>query len=336
MIINHCPSTLAKGFESYSPSALKNLFFGKKVSHILDFDAPEIREVFKKNTQNISLSGYQFKQSLRLGKNKLRLTQEGESGQYILKPIPSNPAFEFAEEIPANEHLTMQIAKQIYEINTAESALIFFKNGKPAYLTKRFDFEEKGKKIRQEDFATLLGKSKQKNGDSYKNEGSYEDLAQTLKKYVGAYLPELEKLFALILFNYLFNNGDAHLKNFSLQASKQGDFILSPSYDLLNTRLHLPNDTVFALEDGLFEDYQESESFENLGFPAYDDFYEFALKIELKEKRFRKILDKYRTKNSKVIEFIESSFLGEEAKKLYENYYLDRLKALNNSFSGRI
>jgi serine/threonine-protein kinase HipA len=29
--------------------------------------------------------------------------------------------------MPANEHLTMQIARQVYGIETAENALIFFK-----------------------------------------------------------------------------------------------------------------------------------------------------------------------------------------------------------------
>jgi serine/threonine-protein kinase HipA len=41
--------------------------------------------------------------------------------------------------MPANEHLTMQIARQVYGIETAENALIFFKNGAQAYITRRFD-----------------------------------------------------------------------------------------------------------------------------------------------------------------------------------------------------
>lgn len=37
-----------------------------------------------------------------------------------------------------------------------------------------------------------------------------------MKKYVSAYLIEIEKYFRVIVLNYLFSNGDAHLKNFSL------------------------------------------------------------------------------------------------------------------------
>jgi serine/threonine-protein kinase HipA len=41
--------------------------------------------------------------------------------------------------MPANEHLTMQIARQVFGIETAENALIFFQNGEQAYITKRFE-----------------------------------------------------------------------------------------------------------------------------------------------------------------------------------------------------
>ena len=35
--IHVCPGTLAPGFDTYSPSCLRKVFEGKKVSHILDF-----------------------------------------------------------------------------------------------------------------------------------------------------------------------------------------------------------------------------------------------------------------------------------------------------------
>jgi serine/threonine-protein kinase HipA len=42
-----------------------------------------------------------------------------------LKPIPRD--LKKVDQVPANEHLTMQIAKQVYGLNTAENALIFLK-----------------------------------------------------------------------------------------------------------------------------------------------------------------------------------------------------------------
>ncbi|SMD43881.1 hypothetical protein SAMN00777080_2494 [Aquiflexum balticum DSM 16537] len=86
----------------------------------------------------------------------------------------------------------------------------------------------------------------------------------------------------------------------------------------------------------LFADDYDTESFKVLGFYAYDDFYEFGLKIDMLENRIRTILDKYRSKNKQVIVLTPSSFLTEPIKELYINHYLDRLKMLNNSFSIRI
>ncbi len=338
--IKYCPSTLSKGYETYSPLAIRKMFYGKKVNHILDFDAPEmneeVAEKFRQNSKTISLSGAQFKQSLLLVKNKLRLTQPGESGQYILKPIPFRSPFGKAEELPANEHLTLQIAKQAYQINTAECALIFFKNGEPAYITKRFDRKIDGSKIAQEDFASITETSKQKDGEHYRSTGSYLDIADIMKKYVAAYPVEIEKYFERILFNYLFSNGDAHLKNFSLQQTGNNDYLLSPAYDLVDTSIHIPTDTFFALEDCLFKNDFETESYQTFGYYSYDDFHAFGLMMGMMETRVNKILQKYRTEHKLTIELIEHSFLSGPVKQLYRDHYLDRLKMLNNSFSKKI
>ena len=344
--LKYCPCTLAEGFNTYSPSALRNMFFGKKVSHILDLDPPdiseEVAEKFRQNSKTISISGTQFKQSLVLEKNKLRLTQQGERGQYILKPIPIRPPFGRAEELPANEHLTMQIAKQVFNINTAECALIFFRNGEPAFITRRFDYNDDGAspdkvgvKVAQEDFASLSGFARGKDGEDYKNQGSYEDIARIMKKYTTAYLVEVEKFFERVLFNYLFSNGDAHLKNFSLSQTPGGDYILSPAYDLINTRVHIPSDSFFALRDGLFSADYSTESFKAPGFHAFDDFYEFGRKVGIMDSRITKILGKYRTESKEASDLIRSSFLTAEIKELYKSHYVDRLQMLNHSFSKR-
>jgi len=52
-----------------------------------------------------------------LEKNKLRLTNAGEQGSYILKPVPRD--IMKVNQVPANEHLTMQIAKQVYGKETS-------------------------------------------------------------------------------------------------------------------------------------------------------------------------------------------------------------------------
>jgi len=328
--INNCPGTLAPGFKTYSATCLKNLFMGKKVNHILPYsytqNDEEDTEKFLESRSRISISGIREKVSMILIKNKLRLTEKGEQGTYILKPIPRD--LKKYTQVPANEHLTMQIAKQVYGIKIAENALIFFKNGEPAYITKRFDIKPDGTKLGKEDFASLAGKTKDTAGPDFKYEYSYEEAGQLLKRYVPAYKVEIINYFKLIVFNYLFSNGDAHLKNFSLLETSSGDYILSPAYDLVNTRIHV-DDSDFALKKGLFADDFKSEYYKKTNHPCKSDFVEFAKRIEIPEKDIEFLLKPFLMEQEKVEQLTNRSFLDDKCKKSYLLNYKSRRKWLN-------
>lgn len=316
--LKYCPGTLVEGFSTYSPACLRNLFNGKKVNHVLTYEQPQqseqVAEQFMENRKRISISGVQEKLSFLLDKKVLRLTKEGEQGTYILKPIPRD--LKKVDQVPANEHLTMQIAKQVFGIMTAENALIFFKNGVPAYITKRFDVKEDKSKWGKEDFATLAGKTNDNAGPNFKYEYSYEEAGLLIQKYVPAWRVEIEKYFSLVVFNFLFSNGDAHLKNFSLLETSKGDYLLSPAYDLVNTRLHV-EDTDFALNKGLFADNFKSEQYKKNGHPSKSDFSEFAKRIGVMDSRVEKLISPYLEKQSFVEKLIRHSFLSDANKKAY-------------------
>lgn len=328
--LKYCPGTLAAGFNSYSPGCIHSLFDGKKVSHVLPYDPPQqneaIAELFMENRKRISISGVQEKLSLRLEKNRLRLTVEGELGTYILKPIPRD--LKKVDQVPANEHLTMQIARQAYRIPTAENALIFFKDGTPAYITKRFDVKKGGEKWGKEDFATLAGKTKDSAGPDFKYEYSYEEVGLLIQQYIAAWRVEIEKFFSLVVFNYLFSNGDAHLKNFSLLESVRGDYLLSPAYDLINTKLHV-DDTDFALDKGLFTDGFKSTAYRKNNHPSKADFEEFARRIGVTESRIDKLLAPFMEKNTLVETLINHSFLNEPNKRSCSLMYNTKRNYLN-------
>lgn len=156
--IEVCPGTLSPGFDKYSPACIKRLFDGINVSHILDFTYDE-NDFFFDSINHISISGVQEKMSAIIIDKKIQVTPQGSHGRYIIKPAPNYKYLRYRDQIPANEHLTMQIAKQVFKINTAENGIVFFKDGKPAYITKRFDYDKFGDKVPQEDFASLAGKT---------------------------------------------------------------------------------------------------------------------------------------------------------------------------------
>jgi serine/threonine-protein kinase HipA len=132
--IKYCPCTLQEGHNSYSPTG-RMLLFGsrtKAVSHILPFGPPgknaTLTREYNEKRKELSISGYQEKYSLRLDNKKLQLT--ASKGTHILKPIPVE-RLALVEDMPANEHVTMQIARQVFNIKTATAAIIFFEDGTP-------------------------------------------------------------------------------------------------------------------------------------------------------------------------------------------------------------
>jgi serine/threonine-protein kinase HipA len=218
--------------------------------------------------------------------------------------------------VPANEHLTMQLARQVYKINTAENGLIFFKDGSPAYITRRFDIKPGGGKFCKEDFATFAGKTKDTTGPDFKYEYSYQEMGTLMQTFAPARRVEVEKFFALVVFNFLFSNGDAHLKNFALLESANGDHILSPAYDLVNMRIH-EDDSDFALSKGLFADKLQSAAFAKSHHPGQEDFLELARRIRVNETRAKKILELFLTRQENVEALTSRSFLNEETKRAY-------------------
>jgi len=320
--IKNCPGTLSIGFDTYSKTCLNRVFDGHKVNHILPYESPASNmatdELYLENRKRISISGVQEKFSVLLEKNKLRLIQEGEQGTYILKPIPS--VAKNADQMPANEHLTMQIARQVFGIETAENALIFFKDGTPAYITKRFDVKADGSKLAQDDFASLAGRTPQTHGEHYKYLGNYFEIFELLKKHLVTYKIEAPKLYKVILFNYLFSNGDAHFKNFSLLETPMGDYRLSPAYDLLNSRIHI-EDKDFALDDGLLPKNLSQGK-------VREQFYKLAELAELKESQVTAMFALLTSQQDKVTELIQASYLNDHTKRNYLQAYQARLKRI--------
>jgi serine/threonine-protein kinase HipA len=224
----------------------------------------------------------------------------------------------------------MQIARQVYGIETAENALIFFKNGAPAYITKRFDVKEDSSlptgqagKRAQDDFASLAGRTPQTHGAHYKYLGNYLELFELMKTHLPAYKPEAPKLFKLLIFNYLFSNGDAHFKNFSLLETPMGDYRLSPAYDLLNSRIHI-DDKDFALDDGLLPRNLTQGK-------VSQQFFILAELAGLSEKQVNDTFESLTSGTEKVEAFIASSFLDESTKRNYWQAYQTRVKKLTRS-----
>ncbi len=324
MRLNKCPGCLEVGYESYCNKCRNKLFNGSKINHNLSFTRPEFNKIKIEDSGKMSISGIQIKHSLRIENGELKLTER--NGQYILKPIPSGH-FENLNQVPANEHLTMQIASQVYNINVAGNGIVFFADDEMAYITRRFDIKKDGNKFLQEDFAQIAGRTEETHGRHYKYDFSYEEIAALLKKHVSAYKIEIEKYFKIIIFNYLFSNGDSHLKNFSLYKNdKYGDYLLTPFYDLLNTSLHVPGESDTALE--LFKDGFQTEAYKTGSKLTKPDFAEFAKRVGINNIRFETIYNDMISKTDAVKDFILKSFFNNQMKEKYLLSYQNKFERL--------
>ena len=310
--------------EGYSRRARRRLSDGRKLSPRLSITRADIPRIRAETAARMSISGVQDKVSLRLERGHLVVAATG--GEYILKPIPGTRLPELHDDLPANEHLTMQLAEQVFGIRTAANGLVRLADDELAYFTRRFDRTRDGARIPQEDFCQLMGRTPDSHGTNYKYDSSYEELGHTLRRFCAAYLVEVEELMRRMLFCYAIGNGDAHLKNFSVQRQPAGDYLLSPAYDLVASSLHLPDETRLALD--LLADDQIPHGVETHGYETGRDLLDLARRMGMLPQRAAAMLQRVLTSREPVLDLIDRSFLTDAAKRSYKTLFLDRMRAL--------
>lgn len=321
-----CSGCYTEVKEGYCLACRKKLFDKAKVPAFLPLEAPQAANLssYQEHSKRLSISGVQLKYSLRLEVNELKMVDK--NGQYILKPVPPSKQLLHTDSLPENEHLTMQIAGQIFGIGTAPNALIHFKEGHPAYLVRRFDVRTDGSRYMQEDFAQLTSRTRYTHGETFKYDGNYEEIGLLIKRFVPAAVPALEKFFQLVLFNYVFSNGDAHLKNFSLIRNDSGQYQLAPAYDLVCTVIHTPHESDTAL--GLYPGDQESAFYSTYGFYGRDNFMELARRLGIVETRAARMIGQFSSQKRAALDLVHRSFLPEELKAQYAAAMEEKLKRL--------
>ncbi len=320
-----CRATLKSiDHEGFCPAGRRALSGGQgKVPHRLPFTRAEVMQVRGEKVRELSISGVQDKISLRLERGRFQAVTHG--GDFLLKPIPSGISLRRVEAVPANEHVTMRLAGQVFGIPVPACALVELADGEPAYLVRRFDRDADGRKRLQEDFCQLSNRSQKTHGRNYKYDSSQEETGKILREFCPAYVAQREDLFRRHVFNYVFSNGDAHFKNFSLQESPFGDHLLSPAYDLLCTGLHLPDESRCALD--MFED-TETGFFQQNGFYGRPDFLLLAERFGIAPEVAGEIVDAFHQQRSAVEALVRRSFLPQDLQQEYLDRMEDRLLAL--------
>jgi serine/threonine-protein kinase HipA len=276
-------------------------FFGTAVPPLLDFDNEQMQELAKEIVlRSVTITGVQPKLSLTIEKTpgdpkRSRFTIAGLWGDYLLKP-PTEPFL----HLPENEDVTMHLS-ELFGIATALHSLIRLQSGELAYITKRFD-RINGGKLAVEDMCQL---TETLTNDKYRS--SMEKVGKCIAKY--STRPGLDNInfFETALFSFLTGNADMHLKNFSLLTTQENDIILSPAYDMVCTKIALPDDkdemglTINAIKRKLKK----------------SDFDSLANNLKIPEKAITNSYGRFAGKLDEAYQLIGISFLPEQLKDIY-------------------
>lgn len=305
----YCYHDLKEGQTDFHPACAKKIF-GTTIVPELPYTKENIsglaEEVVHSQT---TITGVQPKLSLDIEASEKknepkRFTIVGLWGRYILKPQT-----DMYPSLPELEDLTMHLA-EIAKIKTVPHSLIRFADGELCYITRRIDRDEQGSKFPMEDMCQLAERLTE-----YKYKGSYEQIAKLISKYSNVSKLDLVNFWEQVYFCWLTGNSDMHLKNFSLYSTQKGIYSLTPAYDMLSTKLVMPEDTEeLALTlNGKKKKLRRS------------DFETAFTKYRLDKKVGENIFLKFEKIAPQWVEFIDRSFLSEDMKGQYRELIKKRL-----------
>ncbi|MDF1693667.1 MAG: HipA domain-containing protein [Zhongshania sp.] len=322
-------SLTAKEVEvGYKLTALRNLFGSTSVSPHLPFSRSEFFQSSRQHSQGMSISGVQQKLSLKENDHR-KLTPTATGGEYILKPSPES--FPNAAE---NEHIAMRLST-LLGIETAFCGLVDFADGELAFITRRFDRLDHGRKLHQEDLLQCFDIPSDNKYDK-----TYEEAGKLVLEVTGGKKAVVLDFLRRVIFSYLIGNDDLHLKNFSVQrqhgnTSRYYDK-LTPNYDCLfcdafNTNGAEKGSGQLALgllldpEDG---DEQFSEAQQHYGSYTGIDFIELGKRLGIPEKPIIKFIDQLHNKQADMLNLIHRSYMPEAMKERATALLENRLRAL--------
>ncbi len=214
----------------YHRACLKSLF-GRPTLPEIELTLSDVPLEAQKMAGKMSISGVQPKLIMSLDKGRLVPVSSG--GLFILKP--QTEAF---RSLPENENVCMNIAGQL-KITVPPHGLFELADGTGAYIVKRFDRSSTTERKRCEDFSQIL--------ELDKYTGSVEQVGRKLmdiSEYPGI---DAQLFFERVLLNFLVGNGDAHLKNYSILEDENEKLRLSPAYDIVCSKLVIPDEGDSAL-----------------------------------------------------------------------------------------
>jgi len=208
---------------------------GENLADLLAWDGAQdlFEELFDKYVMASGISGVQ---------PKVLVPEAGRGGGKRTSATDSLIVKSGQDEYPhlaINEYICMSIAREA-GLRTPEFHL---SDNRRLFVMRRFDRAKDGTPIGFEDFATLTGRT-----PAQKYESGYETVAKAISAFASDAhrIDSLQEFFRSVVLSCMLGNGDAHLKNYGLIYTHPScdDARLSPAFDIVNTTMYLPDDTL--------------------------------------------------------------------------------------------
>ncbi len=156
-------------------------------------------------------------------------------GAIVLSSLIVKSGGEEFPQLAINEFICMQLARAC-QLETPE---FWLSDNQQLFVMRRFDLKDDGSCRAMEDMAVLQGRS---TNDKYRS--SYESVSKVLSFYSSNIKADNKALFKMLVHSCMVGNGDAHLKNYAMLYDDPDDMRLSPLYDVVNTQIYNPADTL--------------------------------------------------------------------------------------------
>jgi len=121
--------------------------------------------------------------------------------------------------------------EMVYNLMAKESGIdmmfcdLLYENGRSHFITKRFD-RKNGEKVHSQTLCAIAHYDYMMPG-MYSYEGAFEEMRD-----IGLPYSDFEQLYRRMVFNIVSRNQDDHAKNISFLLEKNGEWRLSPAYDI--------------------------------------------------------------------------------------------------------
>ena len=172
------------------------------------------------------------------------------------------------------------------EINMPNTYLFEDDDGFKHFAIQRFDIDPDGERLHVHTLAGLLNFEKSTKLD-------YEKFMFIAKKHLFVSQEDIQEIFRRMIFNYVYNNNDDHLKNHSFIMSKKGKWRLSPAYDLMYNNTNGQREMMMSINSKSSHDVKYNDFKVLAKSYKVENYREIIEKVLASKKYFEILLDKY-------------------------------------------